>query len=125
MPRAVAAMILAGALLVAPAVAAAQSAGDEQYQDPFQGEQEGGGEPQQEPSQEQPQAPAQAAPEEPAPASPAPPAGDSTGSETSADVAPPAQTSAPTLPLTGLPAIATLAGGIGMLAAGAALRRLL
>jgi hypothetical protein len=121
MPRAVAAMILAGALLVAPAVAAAQSAGDEQYQDPFQGEQEGGGEPQQEPPQE----PAQAAPEEPAPTSPAQPAGDSTGSETSPDVAPPAQTSAPTLPLTGLPAIAMLAAGIGMLAAGAALRRLL
>jgi hypothetical protein len=125
MPRAVAAMILAGALLVAPSVAAAQSAGDEQYQDPFQGEQEGAGEPQQEPPQEQPQAPAQAAPEDPAPASPAPPAGDSTGSETSPDVAPPAQTSAPTLPLTGLPAVALLAGGIGMLAAGAALRRLL
>jgi hypothetical protein len=116
MRRAAAISMLLTALAV-PGAALAQSAGDEQYSDPF-----GPEEPQQQ--EEQPQAPAQPAEPEPAPA-PAP-AGDSSppAEESSGDLTPaPAQSSDPSLPVTGLPALAMLIAGAGLFAAGAVVRR--
>jgi hypothetical protein len=99
--------------LVVPSPAFGQSAGDEQYSDPF-----GGDEPQQQeqPAQSQPQ------PEAPAgtveqPATPAP--SDGAGEVAAA----PAQGTDPSLPVTGLPALTLLAVGAGMLAAGLVIRR--
>jgi hypothetical protein len=104
----IAVALLAAAL--APAAAFGQSAGDEQYSDPF------GGEDQQ---QEQPAAPQPETPAEPVeqPAAPAP--SDTSGEEATA----PAQSSDPTLPVTGLPALTLLALGAGMLATGLLVRR--
>jgi hypothetical protein len=106
MPRAIAALILAVALLAAPAAALAQSAGDEQYVDPFQGEGNGGQAEQQEP------APAPEQPAEPAPSV-----------ESDAPAAEPAQESAPTLPRTGAPVVLLAAAGYALLLAGTAIRR--
>ncbi len=105
--RRLAALVTALAL-AAPGSAAAQSAGDDQYQDPFAGEAapaSGGGE------QEEEEAPAVAAPEpDPAPApAPAP-------AEAAAASAP-AQ-----LPYTGLDAGPILLAGTALLAGGVALR---
>lgn len=108
MHRAIA-LALSAALLALPSAALAQSAGDEQYVDPFQGDQ------QQEPQPQQ----AQPAPEPAAPA-PAAPAGATESDEAAAQ---PAQTGVPTLPRTGLAALPLMAAGIGLVAAGAALRR--
>jgi len=101
-------LVLAAFLLALPAGAVAQSAGDEQYADPFEQPQEPSG------SQEQPaQAPA-----EPAPA-PAPSA-DTAGAAQTQVVQ---QTDAATLPATGLP-VGLLAGtGALLLAGGTTLRR--
>ena len=86
------------ALLLCPAGALAQSAGDEQYADPFGEVEEPSG------SQEEPAAPAEPAPA-PAPAETGVPAEEAVASQ---------ETAAPTLPATGLP--------IGLMAgAGAAL----
>jgi hypothetical protein len=102
--------LLAALALLAPAPAAlAQSAGDEQYADPFgQADQPNN-------SQEQPsQAPAAAPP--PAPAQ--------TGTALGASQAEVAQqTSAPTLPATGFRAILAAGAGALLLASGATLRR--
>jgi hypothetical protein len=98
--------------LGAPAPALAQSAGDEQYSDPF-----GPEEPQQQ--EEQPQAPAE--PQAPEPVEPAPssePASDADGV-----AAAPAQSSEPSLPVTGLPVLSVFLIGAGLLAAGAVVRR--
>jgi len=106
MHRAFAALLVIAALLALPAAALAQSAGDEQYVDPFQGGEE---QPEQAP-QEEP-----AEPVEPAPA--APPSG-------SGEVAPEAaQTEEPTLPRTGLPVVLFASAGYALLLAGVALRR--
>ena len=100
-------LLLAAFMLAVPSAAFAQSAGDEQYADPF--DQPPGG------SQEEP-APARA----PAPA-PAPAQGGVTGAAAETQVA--QQTDAPTLPATGLP-VGLLAGtGALLLAAGTTLRR--
>jgi hypothetical protein len=106
MPRAVATLLLVVAALALPAAALAQSAGDDQYVDPFEGGEQ---------AQEQPQP---EAPAEPAPtpeASPEAPAAE----EATAQPEP----TAPTLPRTGLPALGAFAAGAVLIAAGAALRR--
>ena len=115
MHRALAALLAVAALLALPAAALAQSAGDEQYVDPFQGGQE---QPAQ-PPQEAPAQPTEPAPVEPAPAAPATP---STEGEVTAA---PAQTEAPTLSRTGLPVVLILSAGYALMLAGVALRRTL
>ena len=108
-------LLLAAFMLALPSAAFAQSAGDEQYADPFgqtdQGDQSssgggGGGGSQGQPAQTPAPAPAQS--------------GD-VGAATETQVA--QQTDAPTLPATGLP-VGLLAGtGALLLAAGTTLRR--
>jgi hypothetical protein len=107
------------AALAVPGAAFGQSAGDEQYSDPFAGEDQQQQQNQQPPQQEQQPAPQPAAPAEPVeqPAAPAP-------SDSSAEAAAaPAQSSDPSLPVTGLPALTLLALGAGMLASGLLVRR--
>jgi hypothetical protein len=96
--------------LVVPSAALAQSAGDEQYSDPF-GED---GQQEQQPAS-QPDTPAQPVEQ---PAAPAPT--DGSGAEAAAA---PAAPSDPSLPVTGLPALTLLALGAGMLATGLLMRR--
>jgi hypothetical protein len=133
MPRALIALITAAALLAAPAVALGQSAGDEQYTDPFQGGDGGGQEqPAQQPEQpaQQPEQPA-APPEQPAAPAPTPtepaPGGNGTAeAATPAEAAPTSQATqdgAPTLPRTGLPVLVLAAIGYALLLAGIAIRR--
>jgi LPXTG-motif cell wall-anchored protein len=103
--RRLVAVFLAVSMLALPSAAAAQSAGDEQYADPFgQTEQPDG-------SQEQPAPEPQPAP---APATPAAPAEQAVASQ---------QTAAPTLPATGMPAHLLASMGALLLASGALLRR--
>jgi hypothetical protein len=98
-------MLACALALASPASAVAQSAGDEQYEDPFA------------PGTEEPQAPE----ETPAPAPPA-------GGESSSAPAPvpaepaPAATAAQQLPYTGGDAGILFAGGAVLLAGGLALR---
>jgi hypothetical protein len=131
MYRALAALVTAAALLAVPAAALAQSAGDEQYVDPFQGGEEQPSQQPQEPPPASPEpAPSEPAPAEPAPAEPVPaepaPAAPAAPSEQGGEVtAAPAQTDAPTLPRTGLPAVLLLSVGYALLLAGVALRRIL
>ena len=102
--------------LVVPSAAFGQSAGDEQYSDPFAGE--GQSEPQQPQSEApQPETPAQPVEEPAAPeaSAPAESVGEGAGSS--------AESSDPSLPVTGLPALAMLLVGAGMLTAGAVVRR--
>jgi hypothetical protein len=100
--------LLAALLLLAlPSAALAQSAGDEQYADPF-GEVE-------EPSESQDE-PAQTPEPEPAPA-PAEPS--ASGEEAAVSQ----ETDAPTLPATGLPAGLLAGTGVLLLAGGTSLRR--
>ncbi len=99
-------------MLLAPASAAAQSAGDDQYQDPFGGEDQGQTEPEATPA---PPAQEPAAPPPAEPAAPAPSA--------APDAAPAAPATAqPQLPYTGLDAGAILLIGTVLLAGGVALR---
>jgi hypothetical protein len=108
---AVLALVAAG-----PAVpsAIAQSAGDDQYEDPFAGQ-----DPEQDQAQEEPEAPAPApAPDESTPATPAP-----TESTPPAPAAEPATSSQqPELPRTGLDAAPIVAIGALLLGGGIALR---
>jgi hypothetical protein len=109
-------MVCAALLLAAPASAFAQSAGDEQYEDPFAGQDQ----------QEQPAAPAptaEPAPAQPAPAAPAP----APAAPSQAPGAAPAPAADPAaqpaeLPRTGLDAGLVLALGAVLLAGGVALR---
>jgi hypothetical protein len=103
-------VFLAAFLLALPSAALAQSAGDEQYADPFgQVEQPNKGQGQ------QAQTPAEPAPAPaPAQATPATPAGQSVASQ---------ETAAPTLPATGLPAGLLAGTGALLLVAGTTLRR--
>jgi hypothetical protein len=110
MQRALAALILAVALLAAPAAAFAQSAGDEQYTDPFQGGEGGQAE---QPAQPQP---------EPEPAPPAEEPAGQLPAEEGTTTAEPAQAS-PTLPRTGAPVLLLAAAGYALLLAGIAIRR--
>jgi hypothetical protein len=104
-------LLIAASVLVLPAAALAQSAGDEQYADPFgQVEDPNGGQDQ------QGQSPDQSAP---APATPAQ-ASPTTGADQSVASQ---ETAGPTLPRTGLPAAALAAGGALLLGAGTTLRR--
>jgi hypothetical protein len=101
-------LLIAAFVLALPSQALAQSAGDEQYADPFgQVEQPNGGQGQ------QGEAPGQSAP---APAAPAQttPADQSVASQ---------ETAAPTLPRTGLPALLLAGTGALLLGAGTTLRR--
>jgi LPXTG-motif cell wall-anchored protein len=100
------ALVLAGTM---PSTALAQTAGDEQYQDPFGGEAES-------------PPPAQPAPAEPAPAAPAP-VPDAPGPATPATgTAMPAAAAPAQLPYTGADAgMVALAGGL-LLAGGVTLR---
>ena len=95
-------------LALLPASAAAQSAGDEQYEDPF-GEEQSQATPTATPAPAQPAEPAQSAPAQPAPAEPAP-----------APAAAPAQ--AAQLPRTGSDAVLPGVLGLILVAAGVALR---
>jgi hypothetical protein len=100
-------------LLALPSAALAQSAGDEQYADPF-GQVD-------EPSGSQGEGEGEPAPApEPTPA-PAPAPSDEVAGATQTDVV--QQTDAPTLPATGLPAGLLAGTGALLLAAGSTLRR--
>jgi hypothetical protein len=104
------ALILALFLLAVPSAAFAQSAGDEQYADPFgQTDQPSGSQGKQGGDTQEPAAPAQEA----APAAPA-----QEQAVASQD------TAAPTLPRSGLPAHLLAGAGALLLAAGLTLRRL-
>jgi LPXTG-motif cell wall-anchored protein len=99
------ALLLALSLLALPSAALAQSAGDEQYADPFGEVEDPNG------SQEDPAPAPEPAPEPSEPAV----AGEETVASQQAD--------APTLPATGAPAHLLAGGGMLLLAAGASLRR--
>jgi hypothetical protein len=101
------AALAAALLLAAPAPALAQSAGDEQYEDPFAGEQQG--------QAQEPEATATPAPAEPAPAPP--PESDPPPAPAEQPAAQPTE-----LPRTGLDAGPVLAIGAVLLAGGVALR---
>jgi hypothetical protein len=103
------AALAAATLLAAPAPALAQSAGDEQYEDPFAGE-----------NQSQPEPTATPAPAASAPAASAPEAGTEPSAPASAAL--PASQQQPLLPRTGLDAAPILAAGVVLLAAGITLR---
>jgi len=104
-------LLLAASMLALPCSALAQSAGDEQYADPFgQVDEPNGGQGQQE------QAPDQSAPAPAEPAQTAP----ATGAEQSVAAQ---DTAAPTLPRTGLPALLLAGTGALLLGAGTTLRR--
>src|SRR5687768_4051371 len=87
------ALLLAAFMLLVPPAAMAQSAGDEQYADPFGEVEEPSG------AQEEPTAPAEPAPDT-APAETGVPAEEAVASQ---------ETAAPTLPATGLP-VGVMAG---------------
>jgi hypothetical protein len=101
---AIATLILAALALAVPAGALAQSAGDEQYTDPFV---------EQEPPPEQQDPPA----DQPAAQLPA------AEGDADAPAAEPAQTASSTLPRTGAPLVVLAAAGYALLLAGIAIRR--
>jgi hypothetical protein len=106
-------MLAVTASLALPAAAFGQSAGDEQYTDPF------GEEPA---SQQQDPAPAPEQPAEQPSSAPAP----AEGGNGTAEVAPAAeasQESSPALPRTGAPVLLLMAVGYALLLAGVAIRR--
>ncbi|HYH58120.1 MAG TPA: LPXTG cell wall anchor domain-containing protein [Thermoleophilaceae bacterium] len=102
------------ALLAAAPAAIAQGAADEQYRDPFAGQNDGDT-----PSEQPAEEPAPTGGEAPAPTAPAP----TTTAPAPTTGAEPVATTAGELPRTGLPAIGTVALGVVMLAGGFALRR--
>jgi LPXTG-motif cell wall-anchored protein len=110
MPIRVALLALLCALLLAPAAASAQSAGDEQYEDPF-----GDATPQAQATPAPAQAPSAAPAQAPATPAPAAPASASAPAATSASA--PGQ-----LPRTGGDAWIPALLGLGLLSAGVALR---
>jgi LPXTG-motif cell wall-anchored protein len=105
--RRLAALVAAG-LLAAPASALGQSAGDEQYQDPFSGQNGGSSSGGGSSSAPQPAAPAST----PAPAAPA----------AAAPATPSAATQQPQLPRTGAETLLTALAGVGLVMAGVGLR---
>ena len=114
--RRLAALVATG-LLAAPAHALGQSAGDDQYEDPFAGEQqgqsEGGG------SEEEPSAPAAPTPE---PAAPGSTALDAEPELQPAPESGPVPASQPQLPRTGADTGGIVVAGALLLAGGVALR---
>jgi hypothetical protein len=105
-------LLLSGALLVLPAAALAQSAGDEQYADPF------GPTDQPDKSGNQSSGDNSGQQTQPAPQTQAP-----VQSTVQAEPADPAGDSGSTLPRTGLPALILAASGAALFASGGALRR--
>ena len=116
MSRLGAAALVAVFALSFPAAAIAQSAGDEQYGDPFAGQDQPQGEPQDEESQETAPAPT------PAPA-PAPAPAPTTIAPAESTTVEPTATVAGTLPRTGAETGWLAASALLLLAAGAGLRR--
>ena len=115
-PRPLLPIVALAALFAFPSTSLGQSAGDEQYTDPFG---------QEEPAA-QPQDPASGQPEEqPAeqPASPAEPAPGGNGTAEAAPTAEPAQEGSSTLPRTGFHVLLVAAIGYALLLAGTAIRR--
>jgi LPXTG-motif cell wall-anchored protein len=102
--------------LALPAAAYGQSAGDDQYQDPFGGGGGGGGQEQEQPAQPQ----ATPAPAEPAPAAPAEPEAAAPAAEPTAAAAAPS--SQEQLPNTGLETGLVAAAGALLIGAGVTLR---
>jgi hypothetical protein len=102
-------------LLAAPAGALAQSAGDDQYTDPFAPSEE----PQQGGGSDGTETPAPAPAPEPAPA----PAEGAVAGQPEVDAETPAVDPGPTLPYSGFPAGVAAGAGALLIAAGAALRR--
>ena len=100
------ALLLAVSLLAIPSAALAQSAGDEQYDDPFGEVDESGG------SQEEPA---------PTPEPAAAPEQDAGGAGEGAVVS--QEADAPTLPITGVPVALLASAGAMLFGSGAALRR--
>jgi hypothetical protein len=96
------------ASLCVPAATLAQSAGDEQYTDPFA---------------EQDEAPAQQGQEQPAAPPAETPAEPSPGGNGEAEAAEAAQPASPTLPRTGAPVLLLAAAGYALLLGGVAIRR--
>jgi hypothetical protein len=107
------AAVVATFLLATPATALGQSAGDEQYEDPFAGDDQG--------QTQAPEATATPAPAEPAPAEPATPAPAPEPASTPAPAPQPGAAPAE-LPRTGLDAAPVLALGAVLLAGGVVLR---
>lgn len=105
-------LVALAASLALPSTSLGQSAGDEQYTDPF--------------GQEEPAAqPQEPAPEQPAeqPASPAEPAPSGNGTAEAAPTAEAAQDGSSTLPRTGFHVLLVAAIGYALLLAGTAIRR--
>jgi hypothetical protein len=116
------ALLALAACLALPAGALAQSAGDDQYTDPFGGGDEPARQEQPPPEQPAPEQPAEPAPDTSAPA----PGGNGTAEAApSADAAPSAEASqsSQTLPRTGAPVLLFAAAGYALLLAGIAIRR--
>ena len=115
--RSLLALLSLGALLALPCSALAQSAGDEQYTDPFNEEPAAQ---QQEPSPDQPV-------EKPSGTAEPAPGGNGTAEAAPATEAAPtaeaAQEASPTLPRTGFPVLVLAATGYALLLAGIAIRR--
>jgi len=117
--RRLAVLVAAAALLAAPAPALAQSAGDEQYEDPFAGQNDnGGGNESQQPAATATPAPAQQAPAPAATAAPSTGAAPAASGSTS--VAP--ASGQAELPRTGLDTAPLIVLGTVLLASGVALR---
>ena len=111
----------AAVLLAGPSPALAQSAGDDQYEDPFAGENQGGGS--DEPAAPEPSAPAAPAPDVPDTGTAAPDTGaDAPDIGTAAQESGPAPAAQPQLPYTGSETGAVMLAGWIMLAAGLVLR---
>ena len=106
------ALLSVAALLAAPGTALGQGgAGDDQYEDPFAGDDQG--------QTQEPEATATPAPQAPAPA----PAAEAPATEPAQPVAPAqAPAAAPQLPYTGFEAAFPLGAGAVLLASGVALR---
>jgi hypothetical protein len=126
MSRALTLLFVAAAFLAAPAAALGQSAGDEQYTDPFGQEDPAGQRQEPAPVPEQPVEPP------PSPAEPAPGGNGTAGAAPSAEAAPTpeaaptaeaTQEGAATLPRTGGPVVLVAAIGYALLLAGIAIRR--